>query len=74
MARGLSRAERSFFAMAREQRTQRKVTAMRTTGSRNIDIRAKNKRARSVLNRQLQKARATMARYGVKASTGHSGG
>ncbi|AUI74633.1 hypothetical protein DM469_02665 [Lactobacillus helveticus] len=33
-----------------------------------------SERVRSVRSRQLARARATMARYGVKASSGHSGG
>ena len=73
MVRGLSRAERSFFAMAREQRAQRKSirvdTAKPASSSRDF-----SERVRSVRSRQLARARATMARYGVKASSGHSGG
>lgn len=59
--------------MAREQRVQRKPiranTAKTSSSGRGV-----SKSVRSVRNRQLAKARATMARYGVKPSSGHSGG
>lgn len=73
MVRGLSRAERSFFTMAREQRVQRKSLRANTAKPASSD-RGFNERVRSVIDRQQARTRAAMARYGVKASSGHSGG
>lgn len=62
--------------MAREQRMQRspiRVSTMRSN-SEKANRKNFNERVRSVMSRQQSRVRATMARYGVKASSGHSGG